>query len=180
MLENHKLLKNLFLVVVATIGLSGCSSDSNPNNDNGSAKSTAGVVIPSTIKATALPNTGTLTAKIFVDGSTNAASSKTVDLSAMEVTFTLTVATGDHNFTVVFYFDDLVYNSQTWELARATTSSPVSVGKGSTTKVTSFNPYSYQDFDGDGVSNLLELGAGTDPGLGACVLDSANIPCQLG
>jgi hypothetical protein len=179
MLMNHKLLKILFLAIMFALNISGCSNNSsNSNNDTGNTKTSAGIAIPSVIKATALPNAGTLAAEIFVDG--KAGPKKTVDVSATEVTFTLTVSAGSHNFTLVFYYDDPVFNSQTWELARAT-SSTVNVTGGSTTKVT-FPAYSYQDYDGDGVSNLLELDSSTrtDPGIGTCILDSAKLSCQLG
>jgi hypothetical protein len=173
---NRKLLRILFVAIMFTLYVSGCGNNSNSsNNDSGNTKTSAGIGIPSAIKATALPNAGTLTAEIFVDGKTGP--KKTVNLSATQVTFTLTVASGSHTFTVVFYYDDPIFNSQTWELARA--SSAVNVSGGSTTKV-SFPAYNYQDYDGDGASNLLELNARTDPGIGTCILDSAKLSCQLG
>lgn len=180
MLNNKLKLLGIFVTIVTLIGMTGCTRDDN-TADEQVVKSGTGFAIPAAIKAATLPTDGTLTAKIYIDSNSTAAATQTVDVTAAEVTFTLKVAPGDHTFTIVFEYDDPVFNERTWELATAT-SDVVTVATGKETSV-SFPAYIYADFDEDGLTNLAELDESmrTDPNNTACVLDSSVLDgCTLG
>ena len=178
--------KRFFPIVISVVIVfifAGCGSD-NASNENGGENKNSGVIaIPSAIKEAALPGTGTLTAKIFIGSNITASASKTVAVTDTEVSFTLKLNPGDYTFTIVFEYDDPVFNTQTWELARATSAS-VTVNTGTSTPVT-FPAYAYADDDSDGITNLAELdeSARTDPNDPTCLLDDAAIlggPSQSG
>ena len=163
------------LALVAAISLAGCNNGNNENQNTTPEKTTSKFMIPYMITIAALPNSGTLSASIFMDGSSTATATKNIAVTASSVSFNLDVATGDHTVTIVLNYADSALAGSPFELARATSSS-ISVTAGSSQNV-SFPAYTYNDTDHDGVPDITELSTtvGTDPGDSTCILDKSVI-----
>ena len=161
--------------MLTVLSLAGCGNGESTNQDKKPEKATSTIAIPDKIKIAALPSTGTLSASIYIDGSTTVAATQTIDVSAADVTFNLDVEAGDHTFTIVFSYEDTTFTGGPFELARAT-SDTVNVTPGSTQNVT-FPAYTYNDSDKDGVYDINEFDTNvrTNPGDPTCVLDKSVI-----
>jgi hypothetical protein len=162
--------------------LTACSGDNAHEQQNDVVKSDTRVALPAAIRGASLPTTGgVLRARILVNGSEE--DTKIMNVTDTDVTFILTLSPGNYTFTVVFEYDDPEFDAQTWwELARATTSEPVTVEAGSSIQVP-LPVYTKADFDGDGVDNVTELDESVRTNPNSCVLDSASSrlgACQLG
>lgn len=166
-------IKNVLLISSLPVLLlvAGCSSSDSSggvtarNDDQGD-----GIELPVAINAGALPSNGSLNAYISVDGGPRQALA--VDLATQTVSGSLNgISTGSHQFLieVVFAYD----NGTEVMLGRASVTMDVGSGDNSLT-VNSGDYNTTFDDDNDGVSNLAELNAGTDP------TNPADTDCVIG
>lgn len=169
-------LKILLVVLFLSIG---CTSN-NEEGQQDTVKSSAEFVIPSAINAAALPNGATLIAEIYRDyAGLSSVPSDTQNLTLPvtgNVQFSLTgIPVGDHTFTIIFKYTDDPLFTGTYELARAT-SGTVNIVKGNNPTFVFSAPYDTSaDDDSDGVSNLTELDARSNPGDAVCVFGVSMI-----
>jgi hypothetical protein len=178
------LLSLSFLVACSSGGEDASSNDNTkppPAPDRGTVSFTA----PS--DGIGLPDTGTLTINVYVDGNTSAAASKTINTTDASANISVSVASGSHIFRVAFEYADPVFGGP-YRLSDAD-SATINVTKGSSQSVTfDSSVFTYEDLDSDGITNLseLELSVRTDPADPTCVLDksviagASAIGCTLG
>jgi len=158
----------------------GCSSDDSSVTTVNSRAQDSGISLPVAINTSALPANGALHAYISIDGGSR--HELTIDLGSQSINGSIPgVSLGNHQFVieVVFLYDN---NTETM-LGRASTS--INVGTGNNNLTISSSDYvTTFDDDGDGVDNLAELNAGTDPNNPAdtdCIIGTSVIGgCVLG
>lgn len=168
---------SIFIVSCSSGGGGGDSNNQIPQPVNGL------VSITSPSAGSGLPNSGTLTVNIFIDGSAMAADSRTIDTIVPSVDMDISVPAGTHSFRMVFEYMDSVFGGP-YEVGYAD-SAVIDVIAGSNHNIDFIaTDYFYQDLDSDGVTNLAELHASlrTDPGDSTCTLDRTSIldSCTLG
>ncbi|WP_455200871.1 hypothetical protein [Kaarinaea lacus] len=172
-------LRGLVLLVIGTVGLLTIIGS---NGGGGGGPSTGTVSITSPYDASGLPDTGTLEVSVFVDGSSTAAISRTIDTLSASVTIDVQVAAGTHTFSIVFEYTDPVFAGP-YQVGAAT-SAGIDVIAGSTHPYVFIDTdFSYQDFDSDGLTNLAEMHSSmrTNPADSKCILDKSILDgCTLG
>ena len=181
-----KTLRSVFLPVILVLPIMGCNNH-DVEQRTSAAPSESYISIPLTIRQAALPSTGTLAVRLFMDGNATPIGENTnVDINAASIGLEVTVNPGVHNFTIVFYYTHPVFGGP-WELASGTRPLNVVEGTSNSLDFTS-GDYFFQDFDKDGFTNLAELDASmnTDPGDARCVFNKSIIGsvgtagCKLG
>jgi hypothetical protein len=167
----------ILLVAIVLPGLSACGG-----GGGGSSPTTGTVTITSSSEGAGLPDTGTYVVSVYIDGSATAAATKTIDTSVSSVSLNVDVAAGTHSFIVIFEYTDQLFGGP-YQLALSNAKSDDVVAGATHTVSYISSDYSYQDFDGDGLTNLAELDNSirTDPGDPRCVLDKSILAgCTLG
>lgn len=154
----------IFVPIAFLILLSACSSSDNATN-TGSTKTTTALPLA----ALTVPNPSGLSAHIILDGNTTSPIAMTIDTGAGTATANITGLTlASHTVQIVYEYNDGV---TTYTLAQSTVHTVDLTGGSATYSIpdTDYNTASFDD-DSDGLSNALELAAGTDPGDSGCVL----------
>jgi hypothetical protein len=165
-----------FMAVMLAVALSGCSQTA--NQDEVSVSNDAmSAPLPDVLVALAVDETN-LVVEVIVDGGTPQACT---NLSVVAGTFScnVTIPAGAHTLTLVYSIIDATYG-----IVQVATSSGIAVDivAGETTSADfSTATLTYDDGDGDGVRNIDELDAGTDPSDDSCILDHSLVgSCTLG
>lgn len=156
----------------------GCSDDSINSGqiEVGSDSSTGSFAFPQSIKAAALPDTGTLHAYLSVDGSAREEMTVNSDRTDATIVWPQSLSVGEHTFTIEFEFESSGYLR------------PLPLVDGSITRslTTGSNNISFAqgdynappDTDGDGKNNVDEAVDLDNPF--SCVIDTSYIgDCQL-
>ena len=143
----------LIVGILAILVSFGCSQATEPGI------SQANFSVPLDESLTAQYICANLTAEVVVD--TGPPVPLTVDPLCSEITGTVTgLSAGDHTFTLNFY----VFYLSTQVLVATQTTPPITIVVGNNPPVDfTLVPMTYPDSDGDGLSNLEEVNAGTDP-----------------
>jgi len=167
----NKKLGILIMLVVLVWILSACSEE--PHQDEGSfSKDTLSVSLPDALAALALNET-TLVVEVLVDAETpqdcdnlnsetlKACNNLVVDQVNGTFSCNIALSGGPHSIVLVNSINDATYNK-----VRVTAISGIEVNivLGETTPADfSVTTLTFCDTDGDGINNLAELNAGTDP-----------------
>ncbi|NOX42115.1 MAG: hypothetical protein GXP19_00020, partial [Gammaproteobacteria bacterium] len=148
------------MFIVPALTLSGCSQKSN-QNEGSISNDTLSVPLPSALKALALDATN-LVVEVAVDGGTpQACTNLTVDPAAGTYSCTITLSGGAHTLILINSIIDATYGTMQ---VTATSGIEVNIVVGQTTPADfSATTLTYYDDDSDGINNLEELNAGTDP-----------------
>lgn len=169
---------NIMLVIIMASFLFACSNSEDASSIATGSQDGSGITIPSVILATNLPN-GSVRGFITVDG---VLPRLEMDLSSDPATITIpNLVPGLHTFKIEFEFDsDPTAFNATFMLADATKQFDIVAGENNI----SFLDADYNlvfDNDADGITNIAELEAGTNPGNAACILDYSLLDsCVLG
>ena len=146
------------------ISIAFLSSSDNATN-NGSTKTTTSLPLA----ALTVPNPSGLSAHIILDGNTASPIAMTIDHVAGTATANITgLSLVSHTIQIVYEYND---GATTYTLAQSTVHT-VDLTGGSATYSVPDTDYDTASFDNDldGLSNALELAAGTNPGDASCVL----------
>ena len=174
---------HLVLVLLALVfTLSACSDNTSPNKLQIRDK----VVVANDKLYAPLPaqitelNSDNLIVAIGVNGDPpQPCNNLEVDQVAGTFSCNISLPAGSYSLVLQFTVNDDVYG----EVIVATSSAvDIDVASGQTTEADfSTATYTYLDNDNDGVSNLDELYAGTNPGDSTCILDTSQLDgCTLG
>lgn len=154
----------LIIVIAFLITLNACSS-----SDNATSIGTTKTTTALPLAALTVPNPSGLSAHIILDGNTASPIAMTVDHVAGTATANITgLSLAPHTIQIVYEYND---GFTTYTLAQSTVH-PVDLTGGSATYSVPDTDYDTSSFDddSDGLSNALELAAGTNPGDAGCVL----------
>jgi hypothetical protein len=144
------------LLASLVIGLAGCLGQG-----DGTVRS-EGLLAP--VRLQALPVAGTMRVNVYMNDETEPRLTRTVEPGSTTIQLEFTAPEGEHTFTVLFDYLDPEFahpDGGSWTLA-SWTSGPVRVVSGEAAPL-NITSYVYEDFDLDGISNLEELIARTDP-----------------
>ena len=156
----------------------GCSDNSNNNGKIvvGSGSSTGNFAFPQSIKAAALPDTGTLRAYLSVDGSAREEMTVNSDRTEASIDWPQSLSIGEHTFKIEFEFESSGYLRPLPLLDGSITRS-LAAGSNNV----SFAEGDYNDppdTDGDGKNNVDEVVDLDNPF--TCVIGTSHIgDCQL-
>ena len=156
-------IKTIFIIAF-TIFLNACSSENNT-----SATSSTKTVTQLPLAALTVPNPSGLSAHIILDGNAASPIAMTIDNVAGTATANITGLTlASHTVQIVYEYNDGV---TTYTLAQSTEHT-VDLTSGSATYNIPDTDYDTASFDqdSDGLSNAMELAAGTNPNDAGCVL----------
>jgi len=158
----------VLVMVLSTLFLTACENSTPKSStflSSGGSSSELVFSFPDKLKNRVLPSGGVLSAHILVDGSVrHELSVSTTTSQAVSGSFSSSL--GSHTFQIVFEYTD----SSGTPIQIVTASKNISVASGSNNLAFSSADYQFTDSDGDGVGNLAELIAATDPN------DAASVP----
>jgi hypothetical protein len=156
----------------------GCSDNSSNSGqiDVGSDTSTGRFTIPQSIKATALPDTGTLRAYMSVDGSAREEMTVNSERTEASIDWPQSLSIGEHSFKIEFEFESSGY-LRSLPLVDGSITRPLAAGSNNV----SFTEGDYNDppdTDGDGKNNVDEVVDLENPF--SCVVGTSHVgDCQL-
>jgi uncharacterized lipoprotein NlpE involved in copper resistance len=166
------------MTIVLALTLSGCNENSNQDEVTASSD-TLSAPLPNALNTLVIDETN-LVVEVSVDGGVpQACTNLTVNQGNETFSCHITLSAGAHTLILFYSVIDATYGT----VQVATTSGiNVDVIPGQTTPADlSTAMLTYDDFDGDGISNLDELDAGTNPGDDECILNHSLIhSCTLG
>ena len=170
-------LRLAFMLMVLVLTLSACSQKSSQDEVLVSGD-TLSAPLPSALLAF---NETNLVVEVVVDfGAPQTCSNLSVDQVNGTYSCNITLSAGPHNISLVFSVIDATYGTVQVAIASGI---DVEVVPGQTATAdfsTATINYDFDD-DGDGINNLAELDAGTNPDNSDCILDASVIgSCTLG
>jgi len=162
------------LLTALILIVTGCSNKSAQNtisvsDDKLSAPLPASLVVI---------DASTLVVEIIDEGTVIPCGGLTVDQVANTFSCNITLSEGAHSISLKYYIKDATYGVVP---IQTTSAISINVTAGQTT-IADFSSATITDIDsdGDGINNLAELNAGTNP-FNTCKLDSSHInECTLG
>jgi len=166
----------ILLFISLSLVLSGCSQNSNPKNEINISDGNLSAPLPS---ALVVVDASTLVVELKEGDKIHACNNLSVDQSNGTFSCDLSLPAGAHTLELVYSINDATHGKVQ---VATSTGIQVDVKAGETTTSDfSATTLSYNDDDNDGINNLQELDAGTNPAGSECIIGSSLIGfCTLG
>lgn len=165
----------LFFISFSLV-LSGCSQNSNPKNEINISDGSLSAPLPS---ALVVVDASTLIVELKEGDKIHTCNNLSVDQGSGTFSCDISLPAGTHTLELVYSINDVTHGKVQ---VATTTGIQVDVKAGETTTSDfSTATLSYNDDDNDGINNLQELDAGTNPAGSECIIGSSLIgSCTLG
>lgn len=166
----------ILLFISFSLVLSGCSQNSNPKNEINISDGSLSAPLPS---ALVVVDASTLIVELKEGDKIHTCNNLSVDQGSGTFSCDISLPAGTHTLELVYSINDVTHGKVQ---VATTTGIQVDVKAGETTTSDfSTATLSYNDDDNDGINNLQELDAGTNPAGSKCIIGESLIGrCTLG